>query len=354
MYSLSRTLVVRFSLTIFVALMLIALWAYLGTQRILHEQLPDVAVAAATRPILTLLLGTVLLGTVATVIGAGWLARVSVEPVEEIAAQAAAIRSGTTGSRITVHADVAEYSGLVEVLNRMLARLDRGLESERRIIADVGHDLRTPITVMRGEIEVALRGERSPADYRRILRSVLEEAEHLSSISEALVLLARIEAGELEPERSLTDVARVVGAAVKRMQGRAGDRPLTFSHEGDAAVQADETMLAVAVDQLLDNATRHTPDGTAVSAMVLANADGVRIVIQDAGLGVPEDVMPFLFERFYRGDQARGRGGAGLGLTICRAIAEAHGGGIAGDRSPQGGLRVTLSLPRRAGELSAA
>lgn len=456
MYSLSRTLVVRFSVTIFVALVLIALWAYLGTQRILHEQLDQgirvayqqqiaslaagrtlpvhpgavdfvqfsttvnrfvavrsdngavietntplagalpfdsaafaralagdegwatlawqrgrvrslfapapgsrngdravVQIAAAlgptgsaSRTVLLLMIGTVVLGTTATVIGAGWLARVAVAPVEQITEQARTIRPGTTGNRITTHADVLEYHGLIDVLNRMLERLDRGLESERRIIADVGHDLRTPITAMRGEIEVALRAARSSDEYRRTLHSILEEVDHLGSIAQALVLLARLEAGELVPERRRTDLAEAVEAAARRARARSGTHEIVSHHEGDTVVRADEQMLSVVVDHLLDNAVRHTPDGTMVKAFVVGDGRRVTIIMEDSGPGVSRDLLPFLFERFYRADSARGRGGAGLGLTIARAIAEAHGGSIAADRGTHGGLRITINLPR--------
>lgn len=346
MYSLSRTLVVRFSLTIFVALLLIALWAYLGTQRILQEHLPDIALAAATRPVLALMLGTVLLGTVATIFGASWLARVAVEPVERIAAQASSIQPGTTGNRITVHADVTEYSSLVTVLNKMLERLDRGLESERRIISNVAHDIRTPITTMRGEIEVALRGRRSVEECRRILQSLLEEVDHLSSINEALLLLARIEAGELTPEPVDTDLAAVLEAAVERVRGRSGARHITLRGEGEVCHEVDQRLIGTAVDQLLDNAARHTPADTEIVASVAADNGVVRIIVEDDGPGVSPETLPFLFDRLFRGDPARGRGGAGLGLTIARAIAEAHGGSICAELPNDGGFRITISLPK--------
>ena len=350
MYSLSRTLVVRFSLTMFVALLLIALWAYLGTQRILAEHIPDVAFAPAALAVLVLMLGTVLLGTAATVIGAGWLARVSVEPVERIAAQAAAIKPGTTGNRITVHADVSEFHGLVSVLNDMLDRLDRGLASERRIIADVAHDLRTPITAMRGEIEVALRGTRDAEQCRNVLRSLLEEVDHLSAINEALLLLARIEAGELTPERREIDITSTVQAVTDR-RGRGGARPIVQS-EGDALLDADENLIGAAVDQLIDNAERHTPLDTTIAVRVVAEPTAVRLIVEDDGPGVPPELLPHLFERFYRADGARERGGAGLGLTIAQAIAEAHGGSIHADLPTAGGLRITITLPRRAPALA--
>ncbi|NIM49786.1 MAG: HAMP domain-containing protein [Gemmatimonadales bacterium] len=458
MYSLRRTLAVRFSLTIFVALLFIALWAYLGAQRVLRRELDrslaaaaqlqsaalaaglpiavhteparmdefidmvnrfvavrnaettvvasntylafdlpldeasferaltgeqvwttqnwgrnrvrsfygpapaenrtDEAVvqvsaslrplAAASREVLFLLLGTVLLGTVATALGAGWLAGSSVAPVEEITQQAEGIQAGPVDQRITAHADVDEFAGLVKVLNGMLQRLDRAFESQRRMIADAGHDLRTPLTAMRGQLEVALRGERHPDAYRSTLNSVLEEVDHLISISDSLVLLARLDAGELALDRVDTDVAAIVDGATGHARARADGREIRFTGPtSDATAAVDAQMLSVVINQLLDNCIKHTPPDTRVQATVTADATDVTVTVEDDGPGLPAEVLPHLFEHFYRSDAARSRtGAAGLGLTVAAAIVDAHGGTIEAAGSALGGLRVTLRLPR--------
>lgn len=458
MYSLRRTLAVRFSLTIFVALLFIALWAYLGTRRVLRQELdndlsaalelesapliigrplsvqhgywalpdfiehvnrfvvirdsagqvigtntplardlplePEVFAAArggarawttgqwhgrrirtaygpppdgapgrvaaiqvaaflephdaASRRVLFVMLGTVLLGTVATALGAGWLAGSAVAPVEAITAQANAVKPGTTGQRITAHADVLEYHGLIQVLNEMLERLDRGLDLERRIIADVGHDLRTPLTAMRGELEIALRSERNAATYRSVLVSMFEEVERLSSISEALVLLARLEAGELIPERNLVDVGELVQGAVSRAKSRADGRQITLrGAEDEVRARVDDNMLSVVIDHLLDNALQHTPTGTRIEVGLETGDATLAITVDDDGPGIPDRDLPHIFERLYRADAARSRStGAGLGLTIAAAITNAHGGSIRAERSALGGLRIVLELPR--------
>ena len=459
MYSLRRTLAVRFSITIFIALLFIAVWAYLGAQRILREELDhglaavaqlefavigagfpialhaepsdldgfidvvnrfvvvrdvDAAVlavntplannlpldaegfeqarrgsqvwmtqdwgddqirsyygsvdlsrdrgqvvvqvaaslqplSAANREVLFLLLGTVLLGTAASALGAGWLASSSVTPVDEITQQAQGIQPGMVGQRITEHADIVEFAGLVKVLNGMLERLDRTFETQRRMIADAGHDLRTPLTAMQGEIEVALRGERSPADYKATLTSVLEEVDHLVSISDSLVLLARLDAGALSPERIERDVADLVQRSALRAQARAeGRRNITFAGpDGGMTATIDAKMLTVAVDHLLDNAIKHTPDGTDVHVSVTAHDDDLTITVEDNGPGLSEETLSHLFERFYRTDEARSRtGAAGLGLTIVAAIVSAHSGKVRADASDRGGLRVSMEIPR--------
>jgi signal transduction histidine kinase len=233
----------------------------------------------------------------------------------------------------------------------MLTRLDRAFLAQRRIIADVGHDLRTPITAMQGEIEIALRGERKPDDYRQVLSSVLEEVGRLGSISETLLTLARVEAGELAPRMDKVDLVPVVEAAVRRAEPHADGHRITVGVEGPALpeARADPHLLALVLDQLLDNAIRHTPSGTSATVRVeTAPGNMVRVVVEDDGPGLSSESLEHLFERFYRGDTARGRAGgagAGLGLTVASAIVEAHAGTITAERGERGGLRVIFTLP---------
>ncbi len=319
-----------------------------GDTRVVQVVASRGPIDAAGRQVVFLMLGTVALGTVATILGGGWLSKSTVAPVAEIAAQAEGIRPGAVGQRITSHAHVEEFNRLVGVLNQMLERLDRGLLAQRRIIADVGHDLRTPITAMRGEAEVALRNPRTPEQYQRVLGSLLEEINHLGTISDTLLLLARIEAGELEPQRLPTDMRELVTGAVQRIQQRAADHPIRYDARGNGVGSAavDVRMLSLLLDHLLDNAVRHTPADTPVTVSLAGDPGAVHLTIEDRGPGVPDVVLPHLFERFYRGDSARGRGGAGLGLTVAAAIVAAHGGAIRAERGEGTGLRVIVDLPR--------
>lgn len=324
-----------------------------GDQRVIQIGASLAPLEAAARQVFLLMLGTVTLGTVATTLGAGWLSRSTMGPVEEITAQAEAIGPGATGQRITAHAQVEEFNRLVNVLNSMLERLDRGLLAQRRIIADVGHDLRTPITAMQGEVEVSLRHPRSPEQYQHVLQSVLEEVNHLGTISDALLLLARIEAGELAPRPRDTDLADLVDRAVGRLRQRVTDHPIAYARDGIGVAQVDGPMVELVLDHLLDNAVRHTPPGTPVQVTVAGDPGSVRVTIADEGPGVPTETLPHLFERFYRGDSARGRGGAGLGLTVAAAIVSAHGGSITARQASPTGLAVTVGLPRRPGQPAA-
>jgi signal transduction histidine kinase len=301
------------------------------------------------RSIFFLMAATVVLGTVATIIGASWLAGSAVSPVATITAQAESVTPGTVGNRITAHADVAEFRGLVAVLNGMLERLDGALDQQRRMIADLGHDLRTPLTAMQGQIEVALRSERSSKEYRRILESCLEEVEHLHTISDGVVMLARIEAGELRPAPAPVDLLGLATDAVRRVKPRSEGRAISVEPSADDAmtIAADAKMLKLVLDHLLDNAIQHTPTDTRVVVALTTDAAGTHVSVDDNGPGIPEEVLPNLFERLYRTDAARTRAaGAGLGLTISAAIMEAHGGSIDATRSSLGGLRISLRFPQ--------
>jgi signal transduction histidine kinase len=304
---------------------------------------------AVTRNLLLFVLTAIVLGSAATLFGAMWLSRSAVTPMRDITAQAKAISPGAVGQRITAHADIAEAAGLVTVLNDVLKRLDRMVEAQRRMIENAGHDLRTPITAMRGEMEVALRGQRTQEEYRAVLTSALEELDRLHYISDALATLARIEAGEARLRLLPTDVAGLLESAMRRAATRAGSRQLVFDppEDVDTSAQVDAGMIELLFNHLLDNAVEHTPDGTSVRAHVDANAEEIRVIVEDDGPGLPADVLPHLFDRFFRGDLARSRSaGAGLGLSVSAAVVAAHRGNIDAGRSQQGGLMVVVTLRR--------
>jgi signal transduction histidine kinase len=302
---------------------------------------------AARRQVLLRMTVTALLGALASMVGAAWLARSALEPVETIARQAGAIQGGRTGQRITVHAQVIELRGLIEVLNEMLGRLERSYEWHREIIRDLGHDLRTPLATMRAAAEMALWTERRPEQYRAAFASTLEEIDRLTLISDALSLLAKLESGDLKPVLATTDVRAVAGQAVDRARERVGGHEIRFTPPAEPLpATLDARLLGMVLDQLLDNARRHTPPGTRVDVRVAAQDGRAGVTVEDEGPGVPEEMMGRLFNHFYRGDPARGRqAGLGLGLTLAAAIVDLHGGRIAAERRSPHGLRIRIDLP---------
>jgi signal transduction histidine kinase len=229
----------------------------------------------------------------------------------------------------------------------MLARLELAIGQQRRIISDVGHELRTPITVMRGEIEVALRGERAPERYQALLRSVLEEVDRMALMGDQLIALSRYESGELVPQPVSLDLRDLVRTSVDALRRRSPAVPIEVRVPAtEVRVRADPRLLALALEQLIHNAVQHTPVGTAIRVGAEADATGATVSVEDAGPGIPEDVLGHLIEPFFRTDRARTRGRVGLGLALVASIVSLHGGTLVPGRSGMGGLQMRIVLPR--------
>ncbi len=299
------------------------------------------------RQVLFFIGGTVLLGSLATLFGASWLAQRSTAPVYEITRQAEEIDAGRLSRRITSHADVAEFEGLVSVINRMLDRVERSYRAQQRIVRDVGHDIKTPLTVIRGEIEVALRGVREPERYKATLRSVLEESERLEMISSGLITLAKLENDSYEPAYQEVDVSHLVEDIVNTTRDRTSSHPVSVKAATNVSGVLDSGLVRTAVCELIQNSQQHTPPGTEISVGVEDRGERIEISVSDNGPGIPEEDLPYIFERFYRGDEARTRtAGAGLGLTLVQAIVLAHRGKIIAKPNPSAGITICMALPK--------
>ena len=304
--------------------------------------------AGMHRELLFLLAGVVVLGTGATLVGAWWLAGSAVRPVYEITEQATSIEGGTLGQRIVAHAETDEYRGLVAVLNRMLERIDAAFKNQRRLTADVSHELRSPLTALRGEIEVALRAERSPRDYQRVLRSGLEEIDRLTAMSEDLLLITRAAAGLLAARWVPTDVNALIRRELDGIRGRIEEKDLTVRTELDpglGSLALDPALTRRLIEELLDNAVKFAPHGGAVVVATTATGGGLRLAVENSGLPLADDELAHLFEPFYRADQARTRGtGTGLGLAVVAAVTSLHSGTIRAVNVPSGGVRLECVL----------
>lgn len=266
----------------------------------------------------------------------GWrLAGVALRPTREITAQAETIRAGTLSERITAHADVREFSRLVTVLNSMLDRLERAFDSQRRFVADASHELRAPLNVLRGEIEVGLRRDRPAAEYRQLIERCREEVLRMGALVQDLLALARSDAGLLVEQRTDVDLRATACQVAERHRPVAAERDIRLSVKGPASlVSGDARVLERVVENLVVNAIRFAAAGGEVTVDVGPAADGAHLLsVRDDGSGVPPEAIPHLFTRFFRGDPARSRDGGtqdgtGLGLAIARAGAEAHGGSL--------------------------
>jgi two-component system OmpR family sensor kinase len=286
--------------------------------------------------------------------GAWWLAGRAMRPVHEVMDQAEAIGAGSLERRIHAYADTREYQRLVDVLNTMLDRIGSAFEAQRRFTSDASHELRSPLTAMRGELELALRRERDPSEYRRTLESSLEEVIRLSRITEDLLILARSDAGALVVRPEPLEVAGTVERVVQRLRGKATAKGVALHAEavGDTTAEVDPVLLGQAVWNLLENAIRFTPSGGRIRLTSRDEGHHVVLVVEDEGPGFPPDMLDRVFDRFFRADPARSRpeeaSGTGLGLAIVKGVADAHRGTAEAANVPGGGARVTVHFPRSA------
>ena len=271
------------------------------------------------------------------------LAAAALRPVEAMRRRAAAVTAASP-ARLPVPAARDEIARLATTLNEMLARLEAAFEHERRFVADASHELRTPLTLLRAELELALRRPRSAAELERTIRSASEETERLSRLAEDLLLIARADQGALpvRPETVLLDDALAAVAERFAPHAAALGRDIRVV-DTELAVEADPERLDQALSGLVDNAFRHGAGTVVLSAG--EDGAGVTIHVTDEGAGFPPGFRDRAFDRFSRADEARGRGGSGLGLSIVSLIAAAHGGSTGADEAPRGGADVWITLP---------
>jgi len=242
-----------------------------------------------------------------------------------------------------------EVERLSATLNRMIERLEHSFHQITQFTADASHELRTPLTILRGELEVALRGnELSPA-AREVIESVLEETERLSKIVDHLMILSRLDSGELKLERSWFDLARLCRETVEQMGLLAEDRAvhLECSAPEKIKVNADPLRVRQILINLIDNAIKYTPAGGRVNVTITNEADQAVIEVADTGQGIPTEALPHIFDRFYRVDKSRSRehGGSGLGLAIAKSICELHDGRISVESKEDKGSTFRITLP---------
>jgi signal transduction histidine kinase len=301
--------------------------------------------AARDRLLVVLLVAAPLL--VALVSTAGWLVvRAALRPVGLLTREAAAISSLDTEQRLPPVPGDDEIAELARTLDGMLDRLGVAFARERAFVDDASHELRTPIAVLHGEIELALSATDDPEEVERSLRAALAETERLSRLAEDLLLLARQRAGGLAIQSEPIDLLDLAAVHARGLEPVLG---LSIDVSGDPVVlEADADRLR----QVLANLTANSAaaGAEAVQVRVTDDRDGVVLEVADDGPGFPPDLLDSAFERFVRGDDARtrGRAGAGLGLSIVRAIVAAHGGTVRiGNSGPLGGAVVTTRLPAR-------
>ncbi|PZS40585.1 MAG: two-component sensor histidine kinase, partial [Pseudonocardiales bacterium] len=255
-----------------------------------------------------------------------------------------------TGRRLAVPSTRDEIAALGATLNGLLARLQEALERERGFVADAGHELRTPLAILRTELELAARPGRSWEELVEAVSHAGNETDRLIRLAEDLLLLARADNAQTFLRPGPLALPDLLATAARGARTRAAERGVSVVVHSPSplSVAADPDRLRQAVDNLLDNATRHAPAGSVVEITATSSPTGtVTVEVADRGPGFPEEFLPHAFERFHRAETARTRdgGGTGLGLSILQAIAQAHGGQATARNRSGGGAAVTLELP---------
>src|SRR5262245_43687925 len=282
--------------------------------------------------------------------GGGYLlARKALGPVDRITQAADRITADELGRRVEVPNPDDELGALARTLNGMIGRLEASFAEMRQFTADAAHELRSPLAVIRAEAEVALRTDRTPEEYQRVIENLLEEATRLGAVADQLLFLCRQDAGLLPPAWEEVDARELVREVVENMRAVAEEKGVALSAGQMAAcwVLADGRLVRRGLDNLLDNAIKYTEAGGRVAVASHADATRLTFTVSDTGIGIPPEHLPRVFERFYRADPARAgdRPGAGLGLAICRSIAHTLGGSITLDSEVPVGTTACLVLP---------
>jgi two-component system OmpR family sensor kinase len=286
-------------------------------------------------------------GLVVTSLIGWWLAGSALRPVERMRAEAAAISASEPERRLPVPPTGDELARLATTLNAMLTRLQASLARERRFVDDASHELRTPLGVLKAELDLALARARTPEELESALHAASGETDRLARLAEALLTLSRAEGGRLPVHREDVQLAQVIGDACAAHEGRARGTGVRIEvNTPQTMARLDPVRLRQALDNVLDNALRHVPEGGEILVTATKEDGLVRLTVEDSGSGFPEGFEARAFEPFARAD-ASGPGGAagsGLGLAIVRAVAAAHGGTATAENRSEGGARVTLLL----------
>lgn len=286
------------------------------------------------------------IGSAALVISLG-LSRVISRPLTDLTAATRAVAAGDLSVRVPTRYP-GEVGELAVAFNQMTAALARADELRRNMTADVAHELRTPLSVIRGKLEGVLDGV-YPATSEH-LEPILDEVRLLTRLVEDLHMIALAEAGQLTLEKRPLDVGDLLRDAQVNFGPQAADRGVTMAldlPEKLPQVMADGRRISQVLGNLLTNALRHTPEGGRVTLSAGAVENAVEVTVTDTGAGIPPEDLPYIFERFWRGDKSRSRagGGSGLGLAIAKQLVGLHGGTIRAESAPGQGAQFRFTLP---------
>lgn len=282
-------------------------------------------------------------------LGGGWLAAHAIRPIVAMTATAHSISAQNLNQRIDLQDTATELGQLAVVLNQTFDRLQQAFEQQSRFTADASHELRTPLAVILAHTELALSRRRTPEEYQVTLETCQRASLRMKTLIEALLLLARFDSQQSLLESKEFELTQAVTECMDLIQPLAQARHIRMKSQLEPArICGDRDRICQVLTNLLSNAIRYNQDSGTVTVSVMTNAIETQIRVTDTGVGIPEEELPHIFERFYRVDKARSRadGGSGLGLSICKTIVEAHGGRIHVTSEQGAGSTFEVCLPK--------
>jgi heavy metal sensor kinase len=286
---------------------------------------------------------------IVTSAGGVFLAGRALSPIDRVTRVARRISAEDLSQRLDLDLPDDEVGRLAVTFDEMIARLDEAFRRQRQFTSDASHELRTPLTAIKGQTEVALQRDRDAEEYRDVLRTVNAEVDRMIRLVSSLLTLARADASNIPINRERFGVERIITDAVESIRPAAREKNVSLSVASaeDVDLLADQDLVLQLLLNLLDNAVKYSDPGGSVTVSWRAMPGHVEIDVADTGPGITAEHLAHVFDRFYRIDPARSRaaGGAGLGLSICRWIAEAHGGSISAASAPGEGATFTVRLP---------
>jgi signal transduction histidine kinase len=271
------------------------------------------------------------------------------KPVDDITQTTRKITATNLQERIQVINPRDEIGRLTETLNEMIGRLEASFKKVAQFSMDASHELRTPLTIMRGEIELALHEPQNTKSYQETLASLLEEVVRMTSIIDGLILLAKADSDSIRLEKKPTRLDVLVNEIKEDAEVLAERKRIhvSISNLDEMTVMGDEVRLRQLMLNLVDNAIKYTPEGGKVTLSLERNNDGASFIVEDTGMGIAPNDLNKVFDRFYRVDKSRSKlpDGLGLGLSIAKWVAEAHGGKLLAESRVGIGSKFTVILP---------
>jgi signal transduction histidine kinase len=277
------------------------------------------------------------------------MARRAVSGIEAVTQTAQKISGGSLEERVPVKPRGDEIDQLATTFNRMVDRMQTLLTEIKEMSDNIAHDLKSPVTRIRGTAEVTLTTGTSVEDYENMAASTIEDCDRLLDMINTMLLISRTEAGVEKPANEKVEVSTLIRQACELFSPIAEDKNVSLNYRAaeQTPVSGDARLLQRMLSNILDNAVKYTPPGGKVEVSLTgAKNHNVTISVRDTGVGISEADLPRIFERFYRCDQSRSLPGTGLGLSLARAIARAHGGDITVTSAVDQGSNFTISLPK--------